>query len=358
MIIVIIAGGSGTRLWPLSQSNFPKHLLRLTGEKSLLQNTAERARQLTQDIYVITEQSHAPEVAAQLPDLDESHIIVEPGRRGTASCIVLALATIEAKHHADEPIVFLHADAHIKNEDAFSKTVRSAAEVSQTFNHITLIGVEPTYAATGFGYIERGDKVPDEKEIYKVRSFKEKPDAVTAKTYFKRGNYYWNMGLFAAPASVFQKSFKENAPDLAEAYAQVKGAITDYDKLSDTYLSLPNKPIDTALIEKDPNLLVVPGTFDWMDIGSFFDLHKILQNRDKNSLKGDVELIESEDVMIHSTTDRPIVAIGLSGVVVVDSPDGLLVCAKDKSQLVGDAAKKLAARAKADTASAKPEHHQ
>ncbi|HUC87037.1 MAG TPA: sugar phosphate nucleotidyltransferase, partial [Candidatus Saccharimonadales bacterium] len=144
MIIVVIAGGSGTRLWPLSQSDYPKHLLKLTGKNSLLQDTVERAKSLATAIYVITEHSHASEVEAQLPELPKEQIIVEPARRGTASCIVLALATIASKGPSDEPIVFLHADYHIMDQAGFTDTVKKAAEASERLSRITLIGVQPT----------------------------------------------------------------------------------------------------------------------------------------------------------------------------------------------------------------------
>lgn len=345
MIIVIIAGGSGTRLWPLSQSNYPKHLLKLTGEKSLLQNTVARASQLSERVYVVTEQSHAGEVAKQLPELPPERIMSEPGRRGTASCIVLALATIASQTQGDEPVVFLHADAHITNQEEFALSVERAAAASTHNQRITLIGVEPTYPATGFGYIHRGSAGPD--HTYEVRSFKEKPDADTAAKYLASGEYLWNMGLFAAPLSVYKRAFADYAPDLAKALEDISKVIGDPERLSEVYLALNSQPIDTALIEKDPKLLVVPGSFDWADIGSFFDLHKIIQNSDKNSLKGDIELVDSDDVMVHTSGTKPVVVIGLSGVVVVDSPEGLLVCAKEKSQLVGDAAKKLAKKAQA-----------
>jgi mannose-1-phosphate guanylyltransferase/mannose-6-phosphate isomerase len=344
MIIVVIAGGSGTRLWPLSQSDRPKHLLSLTGEKSLLQNTVERARSIAETVYVITEESHSKEVAAQLPELSTNQIIVEPARRGTASCIVLALATVATKQVGDEPIVFLHADHHIVDQVGFIDTVKRASDASRELGRIALIGVQPTYPATGFGYIECGEAVADNANLFEVKRFKEKPSAATAERYLAAGTYLWNVGLFAAPLPVFTDSFEHNAPDLAKAYQGLSAAIANPTELSKLYLKLPNRPIDTALIEKDPNLLVVPGRFDWADIGSFFDLHHILQDTDHNSLQGDVELIDCDDVMIHGSNDRPIVAIGLSGVVVVDSPQGLLVCAKEKSQLVGEAAKRLAAR--------------
>ena len=346
MIIVIIAGGSGTRLWPLSQSNYPKHLLKLTGETSLLQNTVERAKALTTSVYVVPEQSHIDEVRAQLPGVPDENILVEPGRRGTASCFVLAIATIMARGQGEEPVVFLWADHHITNDAEFEASVRTAAEASARERKITLVGVHPTYPATGFEYIKRGAPLVNTANVLEVTSFEERPDAKVAKRYVESGDYYWNMGLFAAPASVFVEAFAAYAPELNNAYKSLSAVINDSARLNAAYLELADQKIDMALIKKDPSLLVVPGKFDWADIGSYFDLHKILQGSDKNSLKGDIELIDCEDVMVHASGTKPIVVIGLKGVVVVDSPDGLLVCVKEKSQLVGEAAKKLAARAK------------
>jgi mannose-1-phosphate guanylyltransferase len=345
MIITIIAGGSGTRLWPLSQSTYPKHLLKLTGEKSLLQNTFARASKVADSVYIITEVSHADEVKSQLSELPKDHVIVEPGRRGTASCILLALAYLQDRHPADEPIVFIHADSYIKDEESFKKTLKVAANNAHDHNAVTLIGIKPTYPATGFGYIQVGETLSttDGIEVHKALKFKEKPDLDTAQSYLETGKYLWNMGLFAGSEKVFFEAFEKFAPELKERYQKLLAGINDRDHLEEVYLSLPSEPIDTALAEKVENLEVVAGSFDWADIGSFFDLHKILQDHNNNSLKGDIELIDSEDVMVHGS-DKPIVVIGLSGVVVVDSPNGLLVCAKEKSQLVGDAAKRLQKR--------------
>lgn len=342
MIITIIAGGSGTRLWPLSQSNYPKHLLKLTGENSLLQNTYSRSATIADEIYVVTEASHADEVQNQLPDLKKDNIIVEPARRGTASCILLALTRIKQYHDSSIPVVFLHADHHISAEESFQQTVTLAAKNSSDHQVITLIGIKPTYPATGFGYIELGEKIGSSHgtEIHRAAQFKEKPKAATAKKYMESGNFLWNMGLFAAPEQVFAKTMQNDTPELYERYLKLQQA---GENIHDAYLELPSEPIDTALIEKASKLEVVAGSFDWADIGSFFDLHKILQDKDSNSLSGDIELIDSDDVMVHGS-DKPIVVIGLSGIVVVDSPDGLLVCSKEKSQLVGEAAKKIQAR--------------
>jgi mannose-1-phosphate guanylyltransferase len=340
MIIVIIAGGSGTRLWPLSQPNYPKHLLKLTGDRSLLQNTYDRSRQLTDTIYIVPEISHSEDVHQQLPDLPKDHILTEPGRRGTASCIVLALATIAVKY-PNETVAFIHADHHITDTAGFVRTVEAAALASVEAEMITLIGLRPTYPATGFGYIKVGAQVQeiDSLPVHKIDRFEEKPEYSRAKQYQESGNYLWNLGLFVAPVEVFLKTMKAVAPDLADAYRRLKAA--QGAARQKVYLELPSQAIDYALMEKAKELQVIPGSFDWADIGSFLDLHKILQTKQhSNSLQGEVYQVDCTDSMIHGST-RPIIAVGLEGVVVIDTPEGLLVCAKDQSQKVGDLAKKL-----------------
>lgn len=341
MIVVIIAGGSGTRLWPLSQSNYPKHLLKLTGEKSLLQNTYARAKEITKNIYTVTEASHSDEVAVQLPELTAQQIIVEPFRRGTASCIMLALAAVRQRHRADEPVVFLHADHHITDSAAFAAAVKAAASLAGRERAIALIGLEPKYPATGFGYIEKGSKLPAilGSPAFKVKVFKEKPSLELAQKYCADGQHLWNLGLFAAPIRVFEEEFAAHDRQLAEAYKKIRGG----SRIDPIYKRLESKPVDTAIIEKSKRTVAVPGSFDWADIGSYFDLHKILAGARGNAVKGDIELIDCEDSMVHGH-DKPIVAIGLSGVVIVDSPHGLLVCSKESAQLVGEVAKKLQAK--------------
>lgn len=354
MVIVIIAGGSGTRLWPLSQSNYPKHLLNLTGERSLLQNTYQRSRNLTDQIYVVTEASHSQEVAAQLPELADHQLIVEPARRGTASCFVLALSVIQQHHAEDEAVVFLHADHHISDHEGFAKAVRAAAAASTAHQAIGLVGIVPSQPSTGFGYIEHAEKVDTQEGIpvYRVASFHEKPPFETAQKYLKAGNYLWNQGLFAAPLNVWLDEFKQHDAEYYAGYQALVEADGHADKLKDAYLSLRNDAIDYALMEKSKKLIVVPGQYDWADIGSFFDLHTVLRalegDAQDNVTKGDVFMLNSEDSMVHSTTGKPVAAIGLSGIIVIDTPDGLLVCSKEQAQLVKKMSEVLAARNKAE----------
>lgn len=341
MIVVIVAGGSGTRLWPLSTATKPKHLLRLTGEKSLLQSSYERASKLTDDIYVLTDESHNDLVAEQLPELGEDKIIVEPGRRGTANCIVLALAKISKMHNPSETITFFHADHHIQDVKAFVGAVKQATRSAEEHDSIALIGIKPEHPATGFGYIEVGEQAGD---AFWVDSFKEKPSQEVANKYFESGKYLWNLGLFTAKISTFLASLQNHAPDLAKSFDIISENIDDGAKLKAKYANFENQAIDIALIERTPHIVVVPGNFDWVDIGSYKDLHRLLDNDSlKNTVMGDDKLVylEKTESSLVMPYNKPIAVIGLKDVVVIDTEEGILVCHKDHAQSVKNAAKKF-----------------
>ncbi|MCA1806835.1 MAG: mannose-1-phosphate guanylyltransferase, partial [Actinobacteria bacterium] len=286
MIIVIIAGGSGTRLWPLSTNEYPKHLLSVSGERTLLQSTYDRASSLAQDIYVISETGHIKHVYTQLPDLPKDNIIVEPGRRGTASCVIAALAKIKHTHLDDEPIVFMHADHHIRDTVGFNESLQTAAEAAVKHQKIVLLGLMPTRAETGFGYIQRGEHA-NGGQAYDIVTFKEKPDKKTAQEYVESGRYLWNMGYFVAPLQVFEQSLEKYAPHLWQNYQKLLGSAHTPEH-DEHYLSFKNEPIEYPLIEKVPDLLVVQGTFDWMDVGSYSDMHQVNeQDESGNTVQGD-----------------------------------------------------------------------
>lgn len=345
MISVIIAGGSGTRLWPLSTNNNPKQLLKLTNDYTMVQNTFNRAATFSKEIYVVPDISHAEALRNQLPVLDDTHCIVEPGRRGTANCIVAALAHIAKHHDLDEPIAFMSADHNVRDADGFARSFKKAGEVSQKTDEIVLIGIEPTYAATGFGYIERDGDVADFPGVYKVQSFKEKPDFETAQKYMQSGRYLWNCGYFVGSVNTFLREMKASAPDLYQTYEQLLG-ITDQssDDYREIYLALENKVIDISLIEKAKSLAVVPAGFDWMDVGNFKDLHAVNErDESENYIEGaNIHALEVENAYIRNEeTDKHIAVIGLDNIVVVNTKDGILVSRKDVSPKVGDIAKKI-----------------
>jgi mannose-1-phosphate guanylyltransferase len=346
MIIVIIAGGSGTRLWPLSLPDYPKHLLKINGDdRSLLQHTYDRAKKLTDDIYVVSEIGHIQHVKEQLPELSDDAFVVEAARRGTASCILAALAHISKRHSPDEPIASIHADHYIRDVDGFAHSFRVATETSTEQGRIVLVGVEPDYPATGFGYIQKDTILDEAKFVYNVHSFTEKPEYVMAKEYLESGNYLWNCGYFVGSVSTFTEKMRQYAPDLLETYNKLVVATSEtYDSI---YLSLKSEAIDYALIEKVQDLLVVPAAFDWMDLGSYADLAKAVgaNNASDNFFDGNVEVENVNNSYVHNEEDKPVALIGLDNVVVINTPQGILITRKDMSQKVGEVSKRITAKA-------------
>src|SRR3990167_3329775 len=344
MITIIIAGGSGTRLWPLSTPDYPKHLLSLTGERSLLQDTYERAKAIGDAVYVISESSHAKHVKEQLPELTDKAFIIEPGRRGTASCIVSALHYMSQNHDKDEPIVFMHADSHIRDTRGFTDSVKVACAMTKKYHKIVLLGVEPSYPATGFGYIECGENTNGGKAVYEVKSFKEKPDYATAEKYIASGRYLWNMGFFVATLHTFEHAIKTYAPQLWANHQKLLGANNEkeYKKY---YLDFKSEPIDIALIEKVPDLLVTLGSFDWMDVGSFPDVHQVnTQDENGNSIQGKIAVENVSNSIIRNDTKLPVAVIGLDNVAVVINENGGLVTNKSHAQKVGEVSKRFGAK--------------
>lgn len=341
MITVIIAGGSGTRLWPLSTPDYPKHLLSLTNERSLLQNTFDRVSQGTSNdkVFVVPEVSHVEHVYEQLKELPKENVLIEPGRRGTASCVIYALSEVKKRGLEDEPIFFLWADHLIRDTNGFIATALKAAEIADAEGKLVFIGVEPTYAATGFGYLERNGKVENWHNAYVLASFKEKPDRDTAEEYFRSGKYFWNTGYLMGKLSTFEREMEQQAPDLWQNYQ----ALLDADNIKKTYLKFESHPIDTVLSERVKDGILLPGSFDWTDVGSFRDLHTISRQDDSgNHTKGDEVVLENtSNSYVRNELDGPVAVIGLDNVVVINSPNGLLVANKNYAQAVGDVSKKF-----------------
>lgn len=343
MITVIIAGGSGTRLWPLSTSDYPKHLLKLIGDKSLLQAAYERATRAGDTTYVVTESSHAQHVKEQLPELNDDAFLIEPGRRGTGNCIVFALDVIARRHDNDESIAFVHSDHHIRDIEGYVKYLRLAGEASARTGKITLVGIEPISPSMAFGYIEQDGQIEGFQDAYHIKSFKEKPDYNTAKQYLDAGNYLWNCGYFVGSVNTFWSEIKRSSPELQDSINKLSVATYPSEEYDKVYLLLDNQVIDYALSEKSDNLAVVAANFDWMDIGSFIDLYDVVDKDEHNNhFEGEaIHAIEVKNAYVRNEESKPVAVIGLDNIIVVNTPNGILVARKDVSARVGEIAKSL-----------------
>jgi mannose-1-phosphate guanylyltransferase/mannose-6-phosphate isomerase len=342
MIVVIVAGGSGTRLWPLSASDYPKHLLDLTGGGTLLRQTFKRAKQVADEVYIISEQSHACHISEQLPDLPASHLFVEPGRRGTANCVLFALDALLRKKLSCEPVTFIHCDHVIKDSSKFVSSIKTAASVAIKNKKIVLCGVIPTYNSIAFGYIEKGENI--DGGAYAVKSFKEKPDGRTAAAYIESGNFLWNTGYFTGSVDIFLQAIKNYSPVMQlnfEKLQDIKNInSSDY---GDAYLSLESGAIDYLLMEHARDLLVIPASFDWADVGNFRDLYALLpKDADGNALNGkNIFTIDCSNIFVRNDEEKPVAVIALDDIVVINTANGILVTKREHAHKAGDVAKQI-----------------
>jgi mannose-1-phosphate guanylyltransferase len=329
---VILAGGAGTRLWPLSRSATPKHLLKLLGGKTLLRATYERATRVADRIVVVTEASQLEAAREEIPELEDADWIVEPARRGTAACLALAARVLPA----DDVMISLHADHLIPDVDAFASTVGSAAAWARDSGSLVTLGLRPRSAATGYGYIHCGERISlaGRQDALRALAFVEKPPTAEAEAMVQSGEYFWNTGIFAWRNGVFLERLAQTAPEVgtgaeAAALARAEGRQDDFHR---SYLALPDMAVDHAVMERTNDLLVVEADFPWSDLGSWADLRDVLPvDADGNASQGDVLVLDGGDNVVH--TDGPLVAlVGVSDLVVVSTGDAILVCPRDRVQ--------------------------
>jgi mannose-1-phosphate guanylyltransferase len=338
---VIPAGGAGTRLWPLSRSSSPKFLHDLTGAgRSLLQATWDRLDPLCGDhIMVVTGVLHEPAVRAQLPALAALNLVAEPSPRDSMAAIGLAAAILE-RRDPNAVIGSFAADHVIGEPEVFADCVREAVLVARA-GHLVTIGIEPTHPATGFGYIQVGDSlaIPGAPNGRAVRSFVEKPDEATARDYLATGEYRWNAGMFVVRASVLLDLVKQFHPMMA---ATLRDIAAKPERLAELWPELPKIAIDHAVAEPaaaEGRVAVVPGPFSWDDVGDFTSLGSLLSaSSDVPGLKvlGDADLVVANDAtgVVIPGSGRTVAMLGLDDIVIVDTPDALLVTTREHAQEV------------------------
>ncbi|EIQ9236291.1 mannose-1-phosphate guanylyltransferase/mannose-6-phosphate isomerase [Escherichia coli] len=335
IIPIIMAGGSGTRLWPLSRSLYPKQFLSLINENSLLQETLKRLDGLNcLPPVIVSNNEHRFIVAEQLRQfgVDDFQIILEPVGRNTAPAVALAaLKSLEL--HGDHHMLVLAADHAIQDIEAFHAAVL-AAEQESVDNKLVTFGIVPTKPETGYGYIKKGEQVKN--SVFKVNSFVEKPNLETAKNYLEQKCYLWNSGMFMFKASVYLDELKKFRPDiLAACKESLSSASTDLDFIrlnSDVFAECPDESIDYAVMEKTQDCVVIPLDADWSDIGSWTSLWEISEKDEhENVSHGDVINYNSRNNYIYSEGSL-ISTVGVNNLIIVQTKDALLVAQQDNVQ--------------------------
>lgn len=351
---VILAGGRGTRFWPRSRSKTPKQLLNIVGTGTMLEQTVARFRPLVpaERIWTVTNALQETSLRRQLPAGSRKRVLVEPVGRNTAAAIALAAFHIRKAEEGDALMAVLPADHYIKEVSAYQKIVRTALDVAKKPGRMVVLGIPPTHPETGFGYIERMEPTigADGTPVYPVRRFTEKPALETAKEYIASGNYQWNAGMFFWRVSTFLEALDRHLPATfrqLEKLARSLGTPKYTAQLRRTYAKLESISVDYAILERvtaeaaEPQVMVIPAEVGWSDIGSWAAVYELLAREpSENIFVGQGHSIDANGNYF-SANGRFVAAIGVKDLIVVETPDALLVCPRDRAQDVGKLVKWL-----------------
>jgi len=334
---VILAGGSGSRLWPLSREMYPKQLLNLTGENSLFQSTFLRLTDVIpgKNIITITNNLHMPEVKIQLKEINnngEYPAIGEPVGRNTAPAVGLAALFIKNRlaEKDSDPVIFVTPSDHlIEDNEAFLNAVREGIKLAEE-GYIVTFGIKPSKPETGYGYIKTFEDKKLSESGYKVDEFVEKPDFETAAKYVEAGNYFWNSGIFMFKASTILEEMEKYSPDVIAGLNKLDLTKDFINK--EAYQAVPSISIDYAVMENSDKIALIPVDCGWNDLGSWDAVYDVMPKDSRNNFtKGDVITIDTEDSYIYSSS-KLVTAIGVKNLVIIETKDAILVCDKSKTQ--------------------------
>jgi mannose-1-phosphate guanylyltransferase len=333
MKALILAGGTGKRLWPVSRRNNPKQFKPLLGEKSLVKTTYDRIRKgfKSEDIFISLNAEQRPGIIAELGKSVIKNLIIEPEKKGTAAAIGLACARFKA----DDIIVTVNSDQFVNNIREYLRVLKQAEASVKTYpEHLILIGLKPSYPETGYGYIKLGrsiDKIGSDK-LFEISAFKEKPNLPTAKRYFKSGDYLWNPAYFVFKAGTMLELFKKHLPAQARIFSEIKRQPS---KLKSEFKKIKKISIDYGIMEKADKMLCLPAAFDWVDVGSWQTIYQIASgNGSKNVSQGKYVNVDSSGNLVYSYSGKLMATIGIKDSIIVETEDAVLVCPKNRSQEV------------------------
>ncbi len=348
---VIMAGGGGARFWPLSRNLTPKQLLNLSGKDLMVNETIDRLAHIVdkKDIFIVTNTAQAPLMKeATAGRVCDNHILSEPCARNTAACIGYAAVEI-IKKYGDGIMVVAPSDAYIKNVDKLTQVLKLAVKTAQEQDKLVTVGITPGFPSTGYGYINFDKN--EAGEVKRVKEFKEKPDLETAKAYVQSGNYAWNSGMFIWRASTILKNFERFLPNIYADLNKIGEAIgteQEASVINEVYPSIQSISIDYGIMERSSDVVVIPAEFGWSDVGSW-DMLEVLHscNDNGNILLGEQINIDTSDTTIFSS-GRMVAVVGVANLVIVETPDAVLVCDKSRVQDVKKVVDTLNAKGRTD----------
>jgi len=341
--LVIMAGGVGSRFWPMSTVERPKQFIDVLGTgKTLLQMTVERFGTLVspENIWVVTNKNYASTVREQLPDMTADHILCEPCRRNTAPCIAYVSWRIKSSDPKAN-IVVTPSDHVVMNTEEFQRVVKECMSFTADTDAIVTLGIKPTHPETGYGYIQAdpASASPRNKEIFRVDTFREKPDLETAKVYISKSNYFWNAGIFIWNVHTIVNAFRMYQPAIArlfESMTEVYGTDREQAVVDEKFPECESISVDYAIMEKAEEIFVCPSDFGWSDLGTWGSL---LQ-QSKRDLYGnacigqEIKIVESKNCIVHTTQERRVVVQGLDSYIVAENDDTLLICKLSEEQRI------------------------
>jgi len=348
--IVIMAGGNGTRLWPLSTKKQPKQFQALVSEKTMLQETYERmsGRYSHENIYVATNESYVDLVTQQLPDIPQANIIAETALRDTASAIAL-IAGMIAHKDPDATIAIFPSDHVIKNEDVLLDALTVAENyIVDHKEAIATFGILPTHADVGYGYIKKGSAVTGmgDETVFMAEKFVEKPDSETAQKYLDEGGYYWNAGMFVFHAGEMLEKYRAFVPDTYDRTKKIQEAIgtDDFEKVSrEQYAGMDKISVDYAIMENAKEIALIPMMLSWSDVGDWARLKEtVVEDTDTHLSRGQHIDFKSKNVVVFGS-DKPVITVGMQDAVVIDTPEALLVCAQSEAANLSKYVKEMGA---------------
>ncbi len=348
MKILILAGGQGTRLWPLSRKQKPKQFQKLISGKTMLQETVNRLNSKfpLKDIFISTNEQYVKEIKKEFPKLSRKNIISEPVSRERVAAIALFLVKLK-KEDFHQPILVLPSDHLIKNKEKFQKAISIAEKfIKKNSKYIVVLGAQPNFPDTGLGYIKAG-KVLEKVNGFQIRNvdfFKEKPNLKRTRAYLKSKDYLWNTAIYLFTPAFIEQQIKSFVPDSYKHYQNIKNALAkgDYKKaIQREYYNMDKVSLEYTILENSPKIAVIPVNLGWSDVGSWAVLKNCLCTPNKNYIKGNYIGIESKNVMVYGSSDKLIAGVGIKDLIIVMADDIILICHRDESQKVKDVIKKL-----------------